>query len=276
MVESEPQTVGWVTTLEEADLGSLKLGMKSEPEEITSAGLFPPSLIVERFANYFPPGTPFSYIMMRLHSISEVHPRFHLCALKDQLAIADNIHLVKNLSIQERIMLCAAPISMRKPAEARFLRELATCIADGTSGSILDLQTLPLKVMDQRPVKDREYLRDLEELHKMVVCYLWLSYRFPNIFTTRSLANYTKKLIEDKIEDTLTQFSFTEQTRQRIAKGRREARKMMEIPKDADTEVGKVSASPEQSGVGANIPSRDDMSEYSDDASDGKLRSLAA
>jgi len=235
VAEPEPQTVGWATTLEPGDLASLKFGMRSEPEEITSAGLFPPSLIVERFASYFPPGTPFSYIMMRLHSISEAHPRFHLCRLKDQLEIADKIHLVKNLTIQERIMLCAAPISMRKHAEAVFLVELATCIADGKSGSILDMKTLPLHVLDERPVKNREYLRSLEDLHKMVVCYLWLSYRFPHVFTTRSLANYTKKLIEDKIEETLTQFSFTEQSRERIAKERRDARKKM-ITEAADTE----------------------------------------
>lgn len=90
----EAKTVGWVTTLDHIDHANLKLGMKREPEQINSAGLFPPSLIVERFANYFPPGTPFSYIMLRLHEISEIHPRFHLCELKDQLAIADNLSLI--------------------------------------------------------------------------------------------------------------------------------------------------------------------------------------
>jgi ATP-dependent RNA helicase SUPV3L1/SUV3 len=224
----EPQTVGWVTTLDEVDHAHLKMGMKREPEEIKSAGLFPPSLIVERFANYFPPGTPFSYIMLRLHEISELHPRFHLCALKDQLAIADVIHVIKNLSIQDRIMICAAPINMRDQGERNFLRALAECIADGKSGSLLDLETLPLNVMDQPPNGTRKYLYDLEQLHKMLVCYLWLSYRFPNVFTTRTLANYTKKLVEDQIEKHLTEFSQIEQTRIRQRKEREQARKRME------------------------------------------------
>jgi ATP-dependent RNA helicase SUPV3L1/SUV3 len=226
--DPEPQTVGWVTTLDDVDHAHLKMGMKREPEAITSAGLFPPSLIVERFANYFPPGTPFSYIMLRLHEISEIHPRFHLCALKDQLAIADNIHVIKNLSIQDRIIICAAPMNMRDKSERRFLRTLAECIADGKSGSLLDLDTLPLSIMDQPPSDKRPYLYALEQLHKMLVGYLWLSYRFPNIFTTRSLANYTKKLVEDQIEKTLTEFSFTEQTRLRLKKEREEARKSAE------------------------------------------------
>ncbi|CAE7200203.1 hypothetical protein P3342_010400 [Pyrenophora teres f. teres] len=274
-VQAEPQTIGWATTLEREDLASLKFGMKSEPEVITSAGIFPPSVIVERFASYFPPGTPFSYIMMRLQTISEINPRFHLCALKDQLAIADNLHLVENLSIQDRITLCAAPVSARKANETKFLKELATCIADGKPGGILDLKTLPLNVMDAPLANNREYLRSLEDLHKMIVCYLWLSYRFPNVLTTRSLANYTKKLVEDKIEDTLTQFSFTEQSRQRIAKAREKARKLMDFPDDVGEEVGVASESREQPEVAANISSRSgDANNDSDYLPEDKLHSL--
>jgi ATP-dependent RNA helicase SUPV3L1/SUV3 len=199
--------------------------MKREPTPITTAGLFPPSLIVERFANYFPPGTPFSYIMLRLHEISEIHPRFHLCALKDQLSIADVIHTIKNLSIQDRIMLCAAPINMRNAPERDFLHSLAECIADGKSGNLLDLPTLPLHYMDMQPSGERSYLYMLENLHKMLVCYLWLSYRFPNVFITRALANYTKKLVEDQIEKTLTDFSFTQQARKLMVAKRAKARK---------------------------------------------------
>jgi ATP-dependent RNA helicase SUPV3L1/SUV3 len=223
--EPETKTVGWVTTLDQIDHDYLKMGMTREPEEIKTAGLFPPSLIVERFANYFPPGTPFSYIMLRLHEISEIHPRFHLCGLKDQLGIADCIHTIKNLSTQDRIMICAAPTNVRDPAEKRFLRSLAECIADGNSGGLLDLKELPLQVMDKPSTGDRAYLYSLEQLHKMLVCYLWLSYRFPNVFTTRTLANYTKKLVEDQIEKTLTDFSFIEQARARTRKAREQARR---------------------------------------------------
>lgn len=221
---SEPKTVGWVTTLDPVDHGHLQWGMKKEPEEIKAAGLFPPALIIERFANYFPPGTPFSYIMLRLHEISTIHPRFYLCTLKDQLDIAEVIHPVKNLSIQDRIVVCAAPIGVRSAPDRNFLLALAECIANGKSGSLLDIEQLPLDVMDKPPSGNREYLYELEQLHKMLVCYLWLSYRFPNVFTTRSLANYTKKLVEDQIEHTLNEFSFVEQVRLRQKKARDQAR----------------------------------------------------
>ncbi|KAL1798594.1 hypothetical protein ACET3X_002631 [Alternaria dauci] len=243
----EAKTVGWVTTLENEDHSHLKLGMKREPEEIQSAGLFPPSLIVERFANYFPPGTPFSYIMLRLHEISEIHPRFHLCELKDQLAIADVLLFVKNLSIQDRIMICAAPIDMRDPDQKRFLHQLAVCIAEGKSGSLLDLDTLPLSILDDPPSGERDYLRRLELLHKMIICYLWLSYRFPNVFTTRPLANYTKKLVEDQIERTLNDFSLVEQARLRMKNTREQARKTMAAePEDVNQVDGPAVAALKQ------------------------------
>lgn len=276
----EPEkVVGWVTTLDQIDHDYLKMGMAREPEEITTAGLFPPSLIVERFANYFPPGTPFSYIMLRLHEISEIHPRFHLCGLKDQLGIADCIHTIKNLGTQDRIMICAAPTNVRDAGEKKFLRSLAECIADGKSGALLDLKELPLHVMDTRSTGDRAYLYSLEQLHKMLVCYLWLSYRFPNVFTTRTLANYTKKLVEDQIEKTLTDYSFVEEARQRTRIMREKARQeIIEHDEDADGQQ-MDSIIPAPPGVPAEAedivndtqafaegaPSTDDVDEYPDE-----------
>jgi ATP-dependent RNA helicase SUPV3L1/SUV3 len=242
----ETQTVGWVTTLDNIDHNNLKAGMREEPEPITSAGLFPPSLIIERFANYFPPSTPFSYIMLRLHEISEIHPRFHLCRLKDQLSIADCIHSVKNLSVQDRIMVCAAPINVRNKPERDFLRSLAQCIGEGHSGNLLDLTAVPLHVMDEPPASGRAYLYKLENLHKMLVCYLWLSYRFPNVFTTRPLANYTKKLVEDQIEKTLTDAALLEAARAKLKQKRQSAKNTIydQDEKHGEDADGKIPAIP--------------------------------
>ena len=222
LVEEEPveasspaPTVGLVTTLDRWDYAYLKRSMEQEPEPIHTAGLFPPSLIIERFANYFPPGTPFSFILLRLHEMSMMHPRFHLCGLKDALAIADEIHLVKNLTTADRIVICATPCNMRDEGERKFLRSLAECIANRSSGELLDLPNLPLEVLDQEPSHERKYLSSLEQLHKMVVAYLWLSFRFPQVFTTRKVANHLKQITEEAIEQTLMRFSWTQQVRER-------------------------------------------------------------
>ena len=283
-VAKKEKIVGWCTTLDQIDLEALKDGMSREPEPIKTAGLFPPSLIVERFANYFPPGTPFSYILLRLHEISEVHPRFHLCGLKEQLAIADAIHTIKGLSIQDRIMITSAPCNMRDGGEKAFLRTLAECIAEGKSGNLLELQNLPLNVMDEPARGDRTYLYSLEQLHKMVVLYLWLSYRFPNVFTTRSLAVYTKKLLEDQIESTLNEFSHSGLRQKQKEKRERDRLQRLKEAKQVVAELeGQIPAPPglpeeakdvvnDKQAFREDAPATDDVDEYPDEPAEDESK----
>ncbi|PVI04641.1 P-loop containing nucleoside triphosphate hydrolase protein, partial [Periconia macrospinosa] len=231
---TKPKTVGIVTTLEKLDFPYLKGVMKREPPPIETAGLFPPNIIVERFAQYFPPGTPFSYILLRLHEISKIHPRFHLCSLRDQLSIADAIHKVKNLSISDRYTICAVPSSTRDQKEEAFLVSLVERIADGKSVNLLDLPELPLHILDEPMSAETSYLRELETLHKCIVVYLWLSYRFPNSVVSRKLANYAKKLTEDAIEKTLTEFTYTQYASKKRKRERESAIKKLGAFVEAD------------------------------------------
>ena len=228
-------SVGIVTTLEKFDFPVIAAAMKAEPEPIRTAGIFPPAPIVERFATYFPPGTPFSYILMRLHELSQMHSRFHLCGLRDQLWIADLIEPAQGLTTSDRNILCACPASK---SDADLYKQLmpafARCIEQQTGGSLLDIQEIPLEVLELEASASRDYLRQLERLHKGVVSYLWLSYRFAGIFTTRPLAFHVKGLVEEKIEHVLNQFSFTEAERRKIT-AKREQSILESIKRDAST-----------------------------------------
>ena len=209
---------GIVTTLEKFDFPVVKAALVSEPEPIRTAGIFPPATVLERFSSYFPPGTPFSYILTRLHELSLMHKRFHLCGLKDQVWIADLIEQVQGLTIADRNTICSSPASQ---TDADLWRELmpayARIIAEQSGGNLVDIPQLPLEVLDAKPSPSREYLRELERLHKGIVSYLWLSYRFAGLFTTRALAFHVKTMVEEKIEEVLSQFSFTEAQRRKIA-----------------------------------------------------------
>lgn len=213
-----PDSVGLVTTLEKFDFPVVRAAMDSEPEPIRTAGIFPPATVLERFSSYFPPGTPFSYILTRLHELSLMHKRFHLCGLKDQVWIADLIEPVAGLTIGDRNQICSAPASQ---TDADLWRELmpayARIIAEQSGGSLVDIPQLPLEVLEAEMSPSREYLRELERLHKGIVTYLWLSYRFAGLFTTRALAFHVKAMVEEKIEETLDKFSFTEAQRRKIA-----------------------------------------------------------
>ncbi|KAI5201600.1 P-loop containing nucleoside triphosphate hydrolase protein [Aureobasidium subglaciale] len=222
--KSEDSTLGLVTTLEDFDFPVIANAMKTEPEPIRSAGIFPPAAIVESFASYFPPGTPFSYILMRLHELSQIHSRFHLCGLKDQLWIADLIEPIQGLTVTDRNILCACPASKTdKDLNKILIPALARCIERQSGGALYDIEEMPLETLELEMSPSRDYLRQLEQLHKSIVAYLWLSYRFAGIFTTRPLAFHVKGLVEEKIENVLHQFSFTENQRRKIKAAREKA-----------------------------------------------------
>ncbi|WPH04725.1 Hypothetical protein R9X50_00762000 [Acrodontium crateriforme] len=219
--KADVQSVGYVTTLEDFDFPIVKTAMESEPEPIRTAGLFPPSAVLNRFASYFPPNTPFSYILTRLHEISQMNSRFHLCGLKDQIWVADMIECVPNLTISDRNIICAMPASKSDATVWKTLMPaLARCIADQKGGDLYDIEEMPLEILEQEATPNREYLRKLETLHKALVGYLWLSFRFAGVFPTRPLALHVKSLVEERIEDVLGSLSFSDQQRRQVAKQR--------------------------------------------------------
>ena len=227
-VQTHAENTGFVTTLEKFDFPIVRKAMSSDPEPIRTAGLFPPSPILERFSSYFPAGTPFSYVLTRLHELSQTHSRFHLCGLKDQIWIADLIEPVKGLTVGDRNVICASPAST---GDVELWKDLmpafARIIAEQSGGNILDIPELPLELLETEADASRDYLRALERLHKGIVAYLWLSYRFAGVFGTRALAFHVKGIVEEKIDLVLSKFSFSEIERRKIA-----AKREMEVLRD--------------------------------------------
>ncbi|KAK4954156.1 RNA helicase [Elasticomyces elasticus] len=279
----EVENVGLVTTLEAFDFPIIAAAMTAEPEPIRTAGLFPPASVLERFSSYFPPGTPFSYILMRLHELSQVHSRFHLCGLREQIWIADLIEPVQGLTISDRNVICSAPASKSEDMFRTLLPAYAKCIATQTGGGILDIPELPLETLEAEVSASREYLRSLERLHKGVVTYLWLSYRFAGIFTTRALAHHIKGLVEGRIEEVLGSFSFSEVQRRKMAEKReRETMAALEVEEGSvgqgvDREVGREVVEGEVDGAGEeHVGGGDVVQKYSAEVGEGGEESALA
>jgi len=222
--------LGLVTTLYEEDLPQVRKCMVNEPDPIMSAGILPPTAVIAKFATYFPPSTSFSYILLRLHEISLLHPRFHLCTLKDQIGIADTIQPIKNLTVEDRIALCAAPASAREPGMANILFAFAKCIGENASGALLDIPEVPLDILDEKLTIDKNYMYRLESLHKALILYLWLTYRFSAVFISQPMAFYAKRLVEGRLDKLLAEYSSSPAIRKRIQKMQRDAsRKLGEL-----------------------------------------------
>jgi ATP-dependent RNA helicase SUPV3L1/SUV3 len=90
---------------------------------------------------------------------------------------------------------------------------MAECVAQSSHGRLLDLSTLNLEILEQGVSGAKEYLRELERLHKALILYLWLGYRFGGIFTDRTLATHVKGLVEERMMRALTEFSVNKKLR---------------------------------------------------------------
>ncbi|KAL2070407.1 hypothetical protein VTL71DRAFT_13433 [Oculimacula yallundae] len=219
-VVKKPSTnVGYVTTLNKFDLDIVAQAMDREVEPLATVGIFPPADVLLRFANYFPPKTPFGYIVLRLHELASMNPQFHLCRLKEQIQIVDLVQEF-DLSNMDRITLMSSPAGMRDPGSKLVIKELARCIAEQKKASILELESFDLELIDKDIHDDEEgtkgYLQKAEALHRAITLYLWLSYRFAGVFTSQALAFHVKSLIEEKIDQCLAEVTFDEAHRKKL------------------------------------------------------------
>ncbi|MCJ1465939.1 RNA helicase [Pseudocyphellaria aurata] len=201
--DATPGDVGLVTSLHTVDFTTVIKGMQNEPTPVMTAGLFPTSEIISRFAAYFPPETPFSYILSRIDEISLMHPRFHKCDIKDHVRIADILEPVKNLTVNDRLIFCASPVDVRSYAGRQICRVFADCVANSSGGALLDIKELNLDILDQKAGSSPSYQAELEILHKALTLYLWLGYRFPGVFHTQEMALYVKELVRERIQEAL-------------------------------------------------------------------------
>ena len=203
----ETPNVGLVTCLANEDMERIRKAMASTPGPLTTAGILPPDHIIIQFASYFPPRTPLSYIFLRLQEISRMNSRFRLCSLRDKVRTADIIQSIDGLTIQDRLVFCAAPVPQRDPYVTKMAQAYARCVSQQSGGALLDIEGLHLEILDKPNRDSPGYLASLESLHSALVLYLWLSYRFNGVFVSQAMAMHVKRLVEKEIDQTLVYLS---------------------------------------------------------------------
>ncbi|KAJ5677771.1 uncharacterized protein N7477_003404 [Penicillium maclennaniae] len=205
--------VGLVTSLEEVDLPYIVKAMGTEPPPLRAAGIVPTDSTYQKFARYFPRSTPFEYLLRRVKDIAEISPLFFMCDAKSQLANAEIIDNVTGLRLQSQMTLMAAPMDARSNAGYDAISEFADCVAENSRGRFLDIHALRLEVLQEPVSGQKEYLRELEDLHKAIILYSWLGFRFGGVFTDRTLAAHVKELVEERMIRALTEFSANKKLR---------------------------------------------------------------
>ncbi|CAK7236514.1 RNA helicase [Sporothrix bragantina] len=215
-------TPGFVTTLEDEDLPIVQNAFQSEAPPLEAAGIQPPVFAVEQFARYFPPETPFSFILTRMRELAKVSGLFDMCSPKETIEICNIIEAYR-MTIYDRCIFIASPASLRDPGQREVLAAFARCVSEMRGGALLDIPEINLEILDVEraeffPGGPSKYLLNLEALHKAITLYLWLSYRYVGVFSSQQLAFHVKALVEEKINDYLNNLTFVPEDQQRRAK----------------------------------------------------------
>uniref|UniRef100_A0A8C9PXQ5 ATP-dependent RNA helicase SUPV3L1, mitochondrial n=1 Tax=Spermophilus dauricus TaxID=99837 RepID=A0A8C9PXQ5_SPEDA len=162
---------GEVTTMNREDLGLLKEILNRPVDPIRAAGLHPTAEQIEMFA-YHLPDTTLSNLIDIFVDFSQVDGQYFVCNMDDFKFSAELIQHIP-LSLRVRYVFCTAPINKKQPFVCSSLLQFA-----------------------------RQYnLMDLEAVHDVLDLYLWLSYRFMDMFPDTSLVRDLQKELDGVIQD---------------------------------------------------------------------------
>jgi ATP-dependent RNA helicase SUPV3L1/SUV3 len=207
------ENAGYVTSLDRDDLRHIHRAFAKNVKDIEHAYINPPPSIIERFASYYPPGTPLSFILMRIRTAARIGDRFRMHVTPDTLEIADMVQDIP-LTIYDRIVFCHMPVRLRKEGVVDIVRAMARAVAENQSGELLSIKEIPLHVLELDFAVDmnksgHEYLEKLESLHDAITQYTWLSYRYPTVFRDQTLAFHVRSLVQQRMVDVLERQDFS-------------------------------------------------------------------
>lgn len=207
---------GFVTAFHQRDLNFIQKTMLRTPSHIKKAIIWPTQQIWLYYISKFPKGTSFFDILKQFeqetfqkqnsyYELSELDEKFQIL----QLFLTDNLY--QKTLIYDQLALSIAPINALIASDQfittafEYFRTISNC----ESKSVLDFNFLHTKLLQKSPglvSNDDNFvkiLNALEENHKLVLLFLWLSQRWPNLFVDKESASDIKTLIEKRISEEL-------------------------------------------------------------------------
>ncbi|XP_067833342.1 ATP-dependent RNA helicase SUPV3L1, mitochondrial, partial [Heptranchias perlo] len=169
---------GEVTTMNRDDLPVLQEILSRTVDPIETAGLHPTAEQIEMFAYQLPDAT-LSNLIDIFVSLSQVDGLYFVCNIDDFKFLADMIqHIPLNLRV--RYVFCTAPINRKQPFVCTSFLKFARQFSRNeplTFDWLCRHVNWPL--IPPNNIKD---LVHLEAVHDVLDLYLWLSYRFMDMF----------------------------------------------------------------------------------------------
>ncbi|XP_047363654.1 ATP-dependent RNA helicase SUV3 homolog, mitochondrial isoform X1 [Vespa velutina] len=195
---------GYVTTYKSQDLPTLKNLLSQQPETITQAGLHPTSDQIELYA-YHLPNTPLSNLVDIFITLSIVDDSLYfMCNTEDFKFLADMIQHVP-LPLRARYVFCCAPINKKLPFSCAMFLKFARQYSKNDKITFNWLCkhigwpfSTPKSILD---------LVHLEAVFDVMDLYLWLSYRFMDLFPDATIVRDVQQELDSLIQSGVLQLT---------------------------------------------------------------------
>ncbi|XP_051919392.1 ATP-dependent RNA helicase SUPV3L1, mitochondrial [Hippocampus zosterae] len=188
---------GEVTTMYRDDLPVLKNILSHAVEPIETAGLHPTAEQIEMFAYHLPDAT-LSNLIDIFVSLSQVDGLYFVCNIDDFKFLADMIQHIP-LNLRSRYVFCTAPINKKQPFVCTSFLKFARQFSRDeplTFDWVCRHVNWPLA-----PPKNIKDLVHLEAVHDVLDLYLWLSYRFMDMFPDTAFVREIQRELDITIQE---------------------------------------------------------------------------
>lgn len=193
---------GYVTSMKPEDHSTLCRLLSHVPDDIEQAGLHPTADQIELFAYHLPSYTLSNLIDVFVNLCTVDSSLYFMCLMDDFKFLADLIQHIP-LPLRSRYVLCCSPINKKMPFVCamflKFTRQLSQ-----NEPATLDWLCHQVKWPFSTPATLLDLVH-LEEVYDVFDLYLWLSYRFPDMFPEAELVRDLQRELDDLIQDGVTQ-----------------------------------------------------------------------
>lgn len=187
---------GQVTTMYRDDLLVLKELLSHAVDPIETAGLHPTAEQIEMFAYHLPEAT-LSNLIDIFVSLSQVDGLYFVCNIDDFKFLADMIQHIP-LNLRSRYVFCTAPINKKQPFVCTsFLKFARQFSRDEPLTFEWVCRHVNWPLIPPKNIKD---LVHLEAVHDVLDLYLWLSYRFMDMFPDATQVRVIQQELDDIIQ----------------------------------------------------------------------------
>ncbi|XP_017774376.1 PREDICTED: ATP-dependent RNA helicase SUV3 homolog, mitochondrial [Nicrophorus vespilloides] len=195
---------GSVTTFKPEDLHTLKTLLASPTEPITQAGLHPTAEQIELYA-YHLPNSSLSNLMDIFVNLSTVDDSLYfMCNIEDFKFLADMIQHVP-LPLRARYVFCCAPINKKMPFVCTMFLKFTRQYSKNERVTFDWLcRNIGWPVQTPKTIID---LVHLEAVFDVLDLYLWLSYRFMDLFGDAQLVRDMQKELDAVIQQGVVQIT---------------------------------------------------------------------